>query len=127
MLTPIPVLLFSSGSGYRYTYFTIALGGPTTDIIRALPFSREAIEGSGIHVRINYTPCFLISREASEKHPISQEIGLKTPRAFRVFSGKSSRDKRPKIPLSRENGNTHAAPLYIRVGAGTGGGGAFSL
>ena len=41
------------------------------------------------------------------------------------LSGKSSRDKRPKIPrpFPDENEKTHAAPLYIRVKGGGGGGG----
>ena len=52
----------------------------------------------GKHVRINHTPFFLISWEASEKHPIYREIGVKTPH-FPVFlRKKSSPDKRPKMP-----------------------------
>ena len=56
-------------------------------------------------------------------------IGSYKSTPFPGFLGKSSRDKWPKMPPppSRENGNTNAAPLYIRVcvcgGVGGGGGG----
>ena len=71
---------------------------------------------------LNHTPFFLISWVASEKHPISREIGLKTP----PFSGGFRENLRPetngkkKKKLSRENGIAHAAPLYIRVWRGWG-------
>ena len=44
----------------------------------------------------------------------------KTP-PFPGFLGKSIRDYGQKYPLSRENRNTHATPLCIRVGGGGGG------
>ena len=37
---------------------------------------------------------------------------------FRAFSGNLSKTKDPNSPLSRKNGNTHAAPACIRLGVG---------
>ena len=91
------------------------------DVIRAhiSPFS-GGYWRLGKHVRRNHTSFFLISREASEKNPISWEIGLKTS-PFPLFLGKIlQRQTAKKYILSRENGNAHAAPLYIRVGGGGG-------
>ena len=122
MVTPIPFLLiyFLLAREICVRILPLPSRAPTTDMRcnkGPIPFSREAIEGAGKRVRINHTPYFLISREASEKYPLSREIDLKTPR-FSGFSRENFPETNgPKYPLSRENGNAHAAPLYIRVGA----------
>ena len=59
----------------------------------------------GKHVRINHTSLFLISREASEKHPISWEIRLKTP-PFPYFQ-----DKWPKNTPFPEKMRIRMRPL----------------
>ena len=114
-LFPFFYLIFVGLGKYTCTYFTTTLEGPylICNVLRALsPFLGRPLKA------LSYTPLFLISPEASEKHPISREIGLKQP-LFRFLLGKSPpRQTARKYPLSRENGNAHAAPLNIRVGAG---------
>ena len=121
MVTPIPFLLyFLLAREICVRILPLPSRAPTTDMRcnkGPIPFLGGGGGGYwrlGNLVRINHIPYFLISREASEKHPISREIDLKTS-LFPFFSGKSSRDKRPKIPPF-PSGNAHAAPLYIRGG-----------
>ena len=97
-------------------YFTITLGSPTTDMQYnkgPTPFSREAIEGSGnMYEYKSYTLFFLIFGEASEKmnSPYLGRLVKKHP-LFRFFSGKSSRDKRPKIQIFPRNWEYAWGPL----------------
>ena len=65
-----------------------------------IPFSREAIEGSG------------------NMYPISREIGLKTPPFFCFFSGKSSQDKRPNNTPFPRNWEYTCGPLVHSSGGG---------
>ena len=78
----------------------------------------------GKHVRINLTPplffffFFFIEFLWKLLKNIYREIGLKAP-PFPGFPGKIfPRQTAKNYPLSRETVNTHAVPLYIRVGGG---------
>ena len=104
MVTPIPFLvlffLFSFGLGkHVYLFYHYPRGGG------ACPLFSEVYSTLGKHVP-----------QVDKKYPKSREICLKYT-LFKLFSEKSSKDKRPKYPLCRENGNTHA-PLRDRGGGG---------
>ena len=65
------------------------------------------ITGNGYTPYLGYCLTLIASYK---KHPI-----------FRAFSGNLPEITATKMPLSRENRHTHAAPLCIRVGGGGGG------
>ena len=82
--------------------------------MRVSPGSPTPIEPGGTYA---HSP----PHEPTIKPPISGIIGyhwqLQKHPPFPDFLGKSSRYHGQKIPLSRENGNTHAAP-HAFVGGG---------
>ena len=122
MVTNIPFLSFSSGSGNMCTYFTITLGGPTTDIQYnkgPTPLFSGGHWRLWKHVRINYPPFFLIFSGSFWKIPhISGDWFKNTP--YSGFSQENLPETNSKKipPFPKKMGKRMRPPCPLEWGAG---------